>query len=169
MSAAARNPAVDAMIAAIVIALKEENPTTLPPRVAALLDGLRIVEGASVPAAAAAAAAPTPAGKDFQLHKHKGSVTPEHSRRDVTPRVSREDWQKWASAVSAYITAVAERFPEGVPMPNLNNRVLYENAQIEFVAFPGVKGGLEQALLKNRFEISENEETGCKLVKNPTA
>lgn len=164
MSAPVPNPAVNTMVMTIIEALQEEDRATLPPKIAGLLAGLEAVQRASAPAAASS-----------PHIRNRTSVAPKVGSRKLHVKgpvqedseVSEEDWEGWASAVSEYITSVSERYPEGVPMPNVTNPNLYK--RVKFVPYPGDKGGVEDALRENGFEIIENEETGGKLVKNRAA
>ena len=137
-------------------------------QLAGLEMALSAVEGVSAPATAKAASTPAVHSGKISVRKPHPTKRPVREAAGPISEVSDEAWEEWASAVVAYINASAARYPEGIPMANVTNPGLYKNGVV-FVAFPGVKGGVEQALTENGFEIIVNEETGGKMVKNRAA
>jgi hypothetical protein len=116
--------------------------------------------------------APVATGKRISppaIVSEKVSVRRRPLQEDVATAatVTDETWEEWATSVSNYITAVTERYSEGVPIANVTNRGVYK--ECPFVAYPGVKGGVEDALIESGFEIIVNDKTGGKLVKNRAA
>jgi hypothetical protein len=141
----------------------------LEAQLAGLRMALALVKGAEVSSAPAVPAAKPASGK-VTVHKPNTHSTRRPVREDAaaagTPgtEASEEDW---ANAVSAYIDSVKDRYPEGVPIANVTNPGLYKDGT--FIAYPGIKGGVEKALINKRFKIVVKEETGGKLVKNRAA
>ena len=144
-----------------------EQIAQLEAQLAGLRMALSAVEGVSASSAPAAKTASAPSAK-VTVRKPHPSRPPirEDAAAAGTPgtEASEEDW---ANAVSAYIDSVKERYPEGVPIANVTNSGLYKTC--DFVAYPGIKGGIEQALIDNGFKIDVKKETGGKLVKNRAA
>ncbi len=155
-----------------------EQIAQLEAQLAGLRMALSAVEGAEASSAkggeassAKAASAPSEPSAKVTVRKPHPNRRPvrEDAAAAGTPgtEASEEDWRAWANAVSNYITTFSEHYPNGVPMPNVTNPGLYKECR--FVPYPGIKGGIEQALIDNRFEIVVKKGTGGKLVKNRAA
>ena len=121
---------LEAQIALLRVTLAEVEAATARPRVAPTAAPVRVAPTAApvraprVPPAAAAAAA--------------------------APEATIEEWR---AAVVSYITSASEKYPEGVPFPNIGNPPVWK--EVPFVKYPGRKGTMLDDI---RAHFAYNEE-----------
>lgn len=61
--------------------------------------------------------------------------------------------EEWRAAVVSYITSASEKYPEGVPFPNIGNPPVWK--EVPFVKYPGRKGTMLDDI---RAHFAYNEE-----------
>ncbi len=118
---------LEAQIALLRVTLAEVEAANARPRVAPTAAPVRAPRVPPATAAAAAAAA--------------------------APEATIEEWR---AAVVSYITSASERYPEGVPFPNIGNPPVWR--EVPFVKYPGRKGTMLDDI-KAHFAYNEENNT----------